>query len=496
MATIRKQTIISSILVYIGFGIGAINMIFYTRNGSFTPEEFGLTTLFFSFSQTAFVFASFGVIPVVYKFSPYYKDNLEKKDNDLMAWSLIASTIGFILVCIVGYALEPLIIKKYAQKSSLLIHYYHLLFPFTFGMILFSITESFGWALGKAVQTNFLKETVFRFTTLVFILLFYFKVINFSHFMYCFTFLYIIIAVLLIAYLYSINEFHLRFKLSRVTKKFWKKMVQMQSLFYFGTIVAAIGNTIDAFVINDIIGLTAVGYFTFAQYGGNILQVPQRSIQAVSLSIVSKAWKDKNLAEIKRIYQRSCINLLLISLFIFGNMWLNVKPALGFLNIQKDFEIALSTLFVLGITRTIDAGTGINNVIIGTSTFWRFDFLSSVFLLALRLPLTWFLISKYGIIGSGFADLAAVTGYNFIRYEFLRRKFNMQPFTYKNLLAILLAIAAYFVSYFICLHTEGLLGILLRTIIFSGIMITGVFALKLTPDAHQMWHRWVKRNKD
>ena len=47
MGNIRKQTIISSVLVYIGFFIGFINNYLYTKTGSFTPEQYGLTRIFF-----------------------------------------------------------------------------------------------------------------------------------------------------------------------------------------------------------------------------------------------------------------------------------------------------------------------------------------------------------------------------------------------------------------------------------------------------------------
>jgi len=75
MGSIRRQTIQSSILVYIGFLIGAINLYYYTRigNGAFTPEQFGLTRIFFDFSQNMYAFGSLGIIPVIYKFYPYYK---------------------------------------------------------------------------------------------------------------------------------------------------------------------------------------------------------------------------------------------------------------------------------------------------------------------------------------------------------------------------------------------------------------------------------------
>ncbi len=85
MGSIRKQTIISSILVYIGFFIGFINTYLYTaKSGPFTPEQFGLTRIFFDFAQNMYAFGALGVIPVIYKFYPYYKDNLDEEKIYLM----------------------------------------------------------------------------------------------------------------------------------------------------------------------------------------------------------------------------------------------------------------------------------------------------------------------------------------------------------------------------------------------------------------------------
>ncbi len=272
-------------------------------------------------------------------------------------------------------------------------------------------------------------------------------------------------------------------------------MFKMQSLIYFGTLVIAIGATIDAFVINKIYGLGKVGYFTVAQYGSSLIQVPTRTIQNVSLGVLSQAWKDKNYHEIQRVYSRSSINLLLLSLFLFGNIWLNVLPLLNFFDIKTGFQSALSTLFVFGIARCIDGGFGVNNMIIGTSNYWRFDFISSIVLLALRLPLAWILIKQYGLIGSAFAELIAVTSYNVLRFAFLKYKFNFQPFSYKTLLSIVVAIASYGIAFYSCINLDGLLGIILRAIIFCGLMIGGIFAFKLTPDAMQLYERWVKKVK-
>lgn len=480
-------------LIYIGFLIGFVNQYLYTLNGSFTVEQYALTRIFFDFAQNMVAFGALGVIPVIYKFYPYYKDNLEQEKIDLMIWAMIAAVIGFIIVLASGLIFQPYFVKKFIERSPLIVQYYYWMFPFAMGMLFFSVIEGFCWALQLSVISNFLKETVFRIITCILILLFYFKLISFQVFIYLFAFQFLAIFLFLFIYLIKTNNLHFNFSISRVTKKFWKKMLSMQVLLYGGTLIASIAATIDSFIIASILGLKAVGIFVFAQYIANVLQVPQRSIQAVSSSFLSRAWKDKNYPEINRIYSRSCINLLIMSLFLFGNIWLNVKEGITVLNIQNDYLDGMKVLFILSMVRVIDAGTGLNAMVINTSTFWRFDFISGVVLIGLRFPLTYYLIKQYGIVGSAIAELVAYGIYNFIRYEFLRRKFNMQPFNLKTVYVILLSLTAYGVCYFAFSQFSGWTSIFLNGIVFSVIMIGGVFYLKLTPDAMQLYH--VVRNK-
>ncbi len=502
MGNIRKQTIISSILVYIGFFIGFINNYFFTakvpfwfyKSGNiFTPEQYALTKVFTDISQIMFAFGALGIIPVVYKFYPYYKDNLEEKKTDLMTWALLITLIGFLLVLAGGLYFEPLIVRKFSERSPLLVEFYLWVFPLAAGMLLFSVIESFCWALQRSVVSNFLKETGIRALISVLIAFYYFKVISYRTFICLFSLHYLVVFSVLLVYLYRSGHLHFTFTVSRVTRKFWKKMVSMQILLYSGTCIAAVAATIDTLIIASLKGLSTAGIFVFAQFASSLIQVPQRSITAISASVLSRAWKDKNYKEIERIYSRSCINLLLMSLFIFGNLWLNMVPGMQLFRIQDAYTAGMGVVFVLGMARMIDAVTGLNTMVINTSTFWRFDFYSSVILLAFRLPLTYFLIKNYGIIGSAFAELTAVTLINFARYEFLRRKFRMQPFNQKTFYSIVLAVAAYGICYFAFRSVGGWTGLILRGITFSLMMIAGIFYGKLTPDAGQLYEVFLKR---
>lgn len=119
MGEIRRQTILSSIVIYIGFAIGFINTYFYVKNGTFTPEQYGLTRLFNDIGITFYSFATLGVLSYIYKFQPFYRQNLSRKENDQAALSLLVICFGFLLVVLGSILFKPLFIQKFSEKSRL-----------------------------------------------------------------------------------------------------------------------------------------------------------------------------------------------------------------------------------------------------------------------------------------------------------------------------------------------------------------------------------------
>ncbi len=486
MGQIRKQAIISSIVIYIGFFVGFINTWFFTKNGSFTPSEYAITRLFFDVGQTMFAFANFGVISVIYKFFPYYKDNLKPKENDLMTWALLIAIGGFILVAIGGWIFEPLIVQKFSGRSSLFVDYYKWIFPFGLGILLFAVLEALSNNLQKSILPAFLKETALRLFTLALIGIYLAGLIDFHLFMLLFAFLYLLLTAIIITVLVTSNKLHFTFNVSRVTKKFKNKILTLGSYVYAGQLIYVSAQVMDSIFIASLMGLVPTGIFALSSYIANLIQIPQRSVISITLPALSQAWKDKNMPEIDRIYKRSSINLLLAALFIFAGTWLNISDAFRLLNIQSEYATGLTVIFILGISRIIDAGTGVNGQIIYTSTRWRFDFITGVILLALILPLNYILIKKMGIEGSAYANLISFFVYNSIRYVFLWKQYKLQPFTSKTLLSILLGATAYFISHYLFKEMTGWAGIFLRSCLFAAIFFTGIFVLKLTPDALQL----------
>src|SRR4051794_13760217 len=97
MSQIRKKSLTATAWVYAGFLIGAINTWFFAHKGWFTTDQYGLTTVMRDIGQLFFALSVFGSTTFLFKFFPYYEDNLDRKNNDLLGLALIVSTTGFIL---------------------------------------------------------------------------------------------------------------------------------------------------------------------------------------------------------------------------------------------------------------------------------------------------------------------------------------------------------------------------------------------------------------
>jgi O-antigen/teichoic acid export membrane protein len=244
-------------------------------------------------------------------------------------------------------------------------------------------------------------------------------------------------------------------------------------------------------VLTNALGKLAV--YSVAQNVASIIQAPQRGIISASVAHLSKAWKEKKLGTIQRIYQRSSINQLVFASGIYVLIVVNFMDAVNTFHLKESYLNGFYVFLLLGATRIVDMGTGVNSQIIGTSTYWRFEMISGVILLLLMLPLNYILTKRYDIVGTGLANLISISIYNFIRIVFLWKKFKLFPFTSHSLYTILLAGACFAVCYFLFQGIHGLPGLLLRSIVFCTLYGTGAVYFKLSPDIIPVWNSVKKR---
>jgi O-antigen/teichoic acid export membrane protein len=481
MSTIRKQSIISSLVIYVGFLIGFINTYFFTKKGLFDESQYGLTTVFVAMSTMMMSFAIFGMQAYIAKFHPHYQDHLPPRKNDMLSWALLVSTIGSGLVIVAGIVLKKIIIRKFTENSELLVQYYQWIFGMGFGFTIYCVLEAYAWTYKKSVLTNFLKEVQWRIFTSA-LIVFFAVTRDFDLFIKLFSFTYPAIALVLLLYLVFTKRINFTFSVSKVTRRYFKSILSLVIYVYGGLIIMTLSQVFDILVISSLSGLGNAGIFALAKLMGSVIQAPQRGLISTTIPHISRAWKEKNMVLLQRIYQRSSINMLIFAAGIFVLIALNYKEAILTFKLQDTYLLGFNAFVFIGLTCLVDMGTGLNSQIIQTSNYWRFELISGVVLLILMLPLTYLLTKQFGILGPAIANLISVSIYNSIRLWFLWRKFRLFPFTIQSAHALMLATGCYVTCYYLFRNIHDVPGLVIRSLAFIGLYASLTLSLRLSPD--------------
>ena len=497
MSQIRRQSIISSLMVYVGFALGFFNTYLFTKEGGFTKEQYGLTGIFIALANLMFSFANLGMPSYIFKFYPYYEDNLDKKRNDILTWALLVSLIGFSFVVMGGIYFKDLIIFKFGKNSPEFVNYYYWIFPFGLGLTLYSILESYAWQQKESIFTNFLREVLFRgLTTILIICTFIGWLGKFDLFIKIYSFTYLITALFLLFYLIKKGNLHLTIKASIVSKKYAKKILTLVKFIYGGTLVYAVAGVFDTILLASVSvnGLAAVAVYSLAQNMASLIQAPQRGIISSSIAALSKAWKDKDQQRILNIYKQSSINQLIFAVGMFSLIWLNFEDGIFTFHLQSGYIDAKWVFFFIGLMRIVDMGTGVNAQIISTSTLWKFEFVTGVILLSITLPMNYILTKYYfDVMGPAIANLISFTIYNLIRFWYLQKKFSMQPFTLKSFYTIVLGIISYYLCFYLFDSYHGFVWLVIRSVSFIALYGSGTILLQLSSDIIPVWNTLQKR---
>ncbi len=471
MGIIQKQGIKSSYFIFLGFLIGAINLLvlfpmFFTKNDQ------GLVRAMIDIGATLSVFCTLGTLPVVYKFFPFYNHYLGSNKNELPFLTLLINLLGFGILMIIGWYNKDFIIRKLGKSPSLG-HYFSYIYPYTFFLLLFYWLEAFAWGLHKGVMTNFLRETTIRVLTTILIVLFGLHWINLTQFIGLFSCIYLLPMLYLLYNLIQSKQWSFNtFTISSVTRRLKGRMISFALFVFAGQFFNLLARTNDTFMIVGLKGLSDASIFAIATYVSAILEIPQRSLTSISIPILAKAWKEKDFENIKHIYHKSVSNLLAVGLLLFGLIWLNIQNLVSFLNWVSHkqgggYDALVNLAFIMGLAKLIDLATGVNAQIIGTSNYWKFDFFTNVLFVIVSIPLNYYLIKHYDLTGLAYSNLIAYTIYNSVRFGFLYKKFNLQPYSWKHGLFLLLSIGLMLLVHQIPAPENFVLNIAIQSMVYG-----------------------------
>ena len=445
MGFIQKDALRTTLISYIGIGLGYINkgVLFLII---LTTEQIGLINLLFSLGILFAQFSNLGLISSVWKFFPFLKDT-ERKNRGFFVFMFIATCLGIILFCSLAILFRGEIELQYLEKSPLFVEYYFWFIPLGVATAFYHYFEIYLRSFYKNVISVVAQDIVLRILVTVLLVLYWLKIISFYQLVIWHSLMHFIPPLILSLYLIKIGEFSLTIRYIDIPKKMKRIIFQYSSFNYVSVIGLVLLNSLDVIMLAQYVGLKSAGVFSTIMFLIGAILIPYRSLVRIASPMVADYWKQRNFEQMQNLYQKVSSVSLFIGLSFFLVFWLNIDFLFSFL--KPDFQIGIWIFLYLMIGRLLDMYFGLNGTIFVTSKKYKFDLIFTVILICFVYGLKLLLIPMWGSIGAAISTSMAFVIYNLGRVIFVYRVYKIHPFTKEQFLMIGLSLIALILGYLI-----------------------------------------------
>jgi O-antigen/teichoic acid export membrane protein len=491
MGIIQQQTLKGTFYSYLGIIIGFITLSILQPR-ALTTEQVGVTKILLSFSLLFAQFATLGFNGSA-RYFPYFRDK-EKQHHGYLFLSCLVSGIGILIFTIVTYAFKDQIIGSKSTAETLFDHYYWCLIPLTFFTLYFNVFELYARVLYNAVSGRILREFTKRLFVLIAVLIIYFKLINFNTFIFIWLFANIVPTFIILWILIRDKHFFFKPDFKFIDKELRSKLLSISFFFILAGSASVLVDNIDTYMVNFKLGLSNTGIYTIAAYFATTISLPSRSLYGISAVVITDAWKENDIEGIKSIYKKSCITQIITSLFIFIIIWANIDNIFQLL--PPMYKAGKYVIFFVGLGNLIDSAAGVNNIIISSSKYFKFDFYSYLALIVIIIISNLIFIPLYGITGTAIATGASLLIFNLLRFLFLLIVYDMQPFTLASIYAIIVGILIYFLSAWIIPKSNNfIIDLLIRGSFITVLYGACVYYFNLSDDITYLIKGYINKIK-
>ncbi len=488
--SIQRQAILSTVFTYVGFAFGAMNLLLLQPH-FLSQDQFGLTRVVNEFSILAASFAAMGGISASGKFFSFYKDYLPYQKNDLPFVTAVTSSMGLCFTLLLLYLFKVPIVHFFGKNNPYFANYYWTVFPYLVSYLFFSFLEPYAWYAGKAVLSNVLRETIQRLLFTSLLIGMAFKWIGFQGFITVYAFSYAIPAIILFITVKKAKGLPWVTQISTATKRIKSKILSFSAFYYTTTLVSMLSYVAGTLFLAGLIDLASAGIFSIALYFSSVIEVPSRTIVGSAVPVLQGYWRVKNMSGLESIYKKSAMNMMIVGLGLGGLIVVNLNDIILFLEKSgKNYSIMFFPTIILLVAKLVELGTGLNTYIIHTSNRWGFDLKSTIIYSVISLPLNYFLIKHFGMLGAAFAALITALFYNIYRCIFLYTQFKLQPFSAKNIelliIGLLLITILFYFPMIENIYIDAVIKSVLYVISFGYLLL----ARKYSVEVVFLWHKW------
>jgi O-antigen/teichoic acid export membrane protein len=381
------------------------------------------------------------------------------------------------------------------DKEIVFQNYVFYILPLTIITLFLNYFDNFFRVLFNATIGVFLKEIVTRLLFSVAIVLFFFALIDINTFIFLYFLSYSLPTLILGILLLIKGEFVIQKPRLFLIKKLKYLMLSIGG---FGMITGFSNIAIlqiDSFMLKLWTDLSSIGIYTTAYFFGTMILLPARSIKKIATIVLSESWKNNDTENILTIYTKSTITQLIIGVYLFLGIWINIDNISTILG--DEYNAGRYVILLISLTNLTDMFAGVNQAIISTSKRYAYAAVFMVIMLILIVITNWIFIPIYGIVGAAFASFLSMLITTFLRYIFVWQSFKLQPYNYKHLIIIAISGLTYFILTIIPSFPNAYIDILIKGSIITTIFGLLIYISKVSEDINlkieQVYKRYARR---
>jgi len=262
---------------------------------------------------------------------------------------------------------------------------------------------------------------------------------------FCITYLLAMLVDLI--YLFTLGKISLKPDFKFLTKPLVKDFLFYTCFLILAAIAGSITPLLNTFFVSAKLGLSFTGVFAIANYIATVIEIPNRSLNAIAQPNLAEAIKNKDAAAATKLCQSVTLHLLLSSTLIFFFIWINIDLLFSILPNGEEYAAGKWVVFVLGLARLSNSAFSISNNALSYSRYYYFSLVFTVILTASAIVLNLLLIPKMGMVGAAMSTLLAYLFYYILLLIMTRWKLNLSFLTLNHLKVLVIGITFFVGDY-------------------------------------------------
>lgn len=483
MSIVFKQSFSNMLTTYLGFAVGAVNVLFLYPH-FLTPEYYGLITFLLSASTLVWPLMGFGAPNTMIKF--YTSFNNKTDQNRLLTMMLIIPLLVSLLIGGLGVIFYEALLN-YFDTNKTVQNYIGLIFLISVSIAYFEVFYSWAKLTYKSVFGNFMKEVFHRVGVTFLLLAVYFDYLGLDGFIYSITAIYVIRMLVLMIYAFRLLPPKLDFHFPQQTSRILKYSLL---ILVAGSISTALLD-LDKVMIEHYLPIELVSVYGISVYIASVIAVPARAMKQITTPITATLLNKNKKKELGELYRKTSATLLLVSGLIFILIVTNVNKLYEL--IPEEYQIETAIIILLCVIKLYENFLGNNNSILLNSDYYRLVLMIGVGIVILAIILNITFIPLWGMWGAAFATFSTFFAFFSIKLYLVYKKFHMHPFSNKTLPIVLLIAFCSLVLYFVEIDVHPILSIAIKTILSTLVYFVAVYKFNFSEDMNLFLQKWRKK---